>query len=155
VLQPRFGSRVADFAAQKALRSTAALVAEIEHRARFFTTTCLGYLIVPNSRKRRFTIQPYTSAEVPPANIDPASRCRKNRASRTARLSFPLSRTQFSSRPHAPVLTELMRKNSGTTPLHFSQCGRLHWGRRSIRPHASAHQEHIDRFRVAFVRWGQ
>jgi hypothetical protein len=43
----------------KALRSIAALVAEIE------------------LRKRRFTIQPYTSAEVLPASIDPASRCRK------------------------------------------------------------------------------
>jgi hypothetical protein len=47
----------------------------------FFTTTCLCYLIVADCRKRRFTIQPYTSAEVPPANIDPASRCRKNPSS--------------------------------------------------------------------------
>jgi hypothetical protein len=54
---------------QKALRSLAALVAEIERRARFLTTTCLCYLIVANCRNRRFTIQPYTSAEVPPANI--------------------------------------------------------------------------------------
>jgi hypothetical protein len=35
LLQPRFGSGVADFATQKALRSIAALVAEIERRALF------------------------------------------------------------------------------------------------------------------------
>ena len=48
---------------------------------------------------------------------------RKAEISRTGRLSLPLSRTQFSSRSHTPVLTELTRKNSGTTPPHFSPYG--------------------------------
>jgi hypothetical protein len=47
---------------QEALRSIAAHAAEIERRARFFTTTRLCYLIAANCRKRRFTIPPYTSA---------------------------------------------------------------------------------------------
>src|ERR1017187_4250962 len=47
----------------------------------FLTTTCLRYLIVPNTLNVPLTFQPYTSAEVPPANIAPASRCRKNPSS--------------------------------------------------------------------------
>jgi hypothetical protein len=45
-------------------------------------------------------------------------------------------------------------ENPGRSPAFLSmRCP--HLVRRSIRPHTGGHQEHIDRFRVAFVRWSQ
>src|ERR1700722_9592460 len=46
-------------------------------------------------------------------------------------------------------LTSCAVRNAALPRVDHPSCGVLHWGRRSIRPHASLHQEHIDRLRVA------
>jgi hypothetical protein len=91
---------------KKALRSIAAAKRKSNAGLVFLTTTCLRYLIVCNPTIfnptiRSLTFRPYNSAEVPPANMDPASRCRKN----------PSSYPDLSTRPFC--ITTLIR------PLKF------------------------------------
>jgi hypothetical protein len=93
---------------QKALRPISAPGEEIERRARFSYDDLLAlFNCSERSNPRSATVQPYNSAAVPPANSDPASRCRKN----------PSSYPDFRTRPFCTTTLIL--------PLKFKVLSRL------------------------------